>query len=145
MAFAGQEAGKDIAGGLDLLAPGATQAAKTGFELARRAAAQAEADLAAKRADLDLAAALDLIGRRPDIVAVKLPEPDFTFERTGESFWKIGDEVVVILDKSGGVKVYFEDIWDDDDHMPSPDDLRAGAAILLAAAARADAAEGEAK
>lgn len=149
MAFAGQEAGKDMAGGLELLAPGATQAAKTGFELARRAAAQAEADLAAKRAELDLAAALDLIGRRTDIVAVQLPEPDYTHR--GQTVWKVGDEIAVILDEHGDVTTYFQDFWDDDDHRPAPGALRIGAAVMLAAAARQelvigdDAAEGEAK
>lgn len=148
--YAGQEAGKAIAGALEPLSPGAQLAATTGFELARRAAAQAEADLAAKRDDMTLAAALDVIGRRTDIVAVKLREPTST---------PTGDGYEGCLGEWNPLEEAYLAAWDDIDPPITAeffvgdltiDEARKLGAALFAVAARADAArvdaaEGEAK
>lgn len=89
----------------------------------------------------ELTAALDLIGRRTDIVAVQLPEPD-------NGIWYIDDNGGNVHAGSAGNVLL--DAWSTLWAMPA-DKARALAAALLAAASRADAAnvadaaEGEAK
>lgn len=117
---------------LDSMAPGATKAAQTGMEIANRTVAYGSLG-----PDVALKMALGLIGRRTDVVAVKLPEPDANI---ANPTWIIdepgfGTQVRVNRDSIDGCvrwgPVRFEDT----------DEVRKFAAALLAAANVADAAE----
>lgn len=118
--------------GLEHLAPGATQAAQTGMEIANRTIGYVGQDSAAA-----VAAALELIGKQTDVVAVQLPEPDANI---ANPTWIIdepgfGTQVRVNRDSIDGCvrwgPVRFEDTAE----------VREFAAALLAAANVADAAE----
>lgn len=94
-----------------------------------------------KPSDSELAAALDVIGRRTDIVAVKLPEPtapDFTGVEWSDK--AAGWDVFAYgsTEHRGKVQVRIPE-------FVTPADARNAAAALYAAAALADAADGEAK
>lgn len=96
---------------------------------------------ASENAEAELAAALDVIGRRTDIVAVKLPEPtapDFTGVEWSDK--AAGWDVFAYgsTEHRGKVQVRIPE-------FVAPADARNAAAALYAAAARADAAEGGAK
>ncbi len=95
---------------------------------------------ASENAEAAFAAALDLIGRRTDIVAVQLPEPTAPSWPDGQlaSFGDFEDtdhDVSVLVNAyPGQVSIGFNNF--------SPNTARNLAAALLAAAARADAADG---
>lgn len=84
----------------------------------------------------ELFAALELIGKQPDVVAVKLPEPDRGPDGCGQYVWRAVGDVTAVPKDDGSWSV-----WDEDFEM-TPDDARDHAAALLAAAARAEAADG---
>lgn len=70
---------------------------------------------------------------------VELPEPDYATKPYGTLVWKVNGDIAVILSRDGVATTYFQDMWDDT--RPSRAELRAGAAAMLAAAARIEAAE----
>lgn len=113
--------------GLEHLAPGATQAAQTGMEIANRTIAYGSLD-----PDEALKMALDLIGRRSDVVAVQLPEPDNGFWYINEHGGNVhlGPVAGQMLVDAGAI------LWG-----INTDEARELAAALLAAANVADAAE----
>jgi len=100
--------------------------------------------------DTDLAAALELIGKQTDIVAVQLPEPTSTrydgdehepADRLG--WWQDGNPFAVT---QWGYPNQVQLAINNEPFEPlSSAQARFLAAALLAAAARADAAEGDAK
>lgn len=155
--------------------PGSFRATHTGMEIAERTIARtaraaqrvrdAEAELAAAREaevairairrgslgpDEALKLALDLIGRRTDIVAVQLPEPNSTrydgdehepADRLG--WWQDGNPFAVT---QWGYPNQVQLAINNEPFEPlSSAQARFLAAALLAAAVRADAAEGGAK
>jgi len=138
MTSVGQEAGAGFVGAFEPIAPGATQAAKTGFDLVNRTIDRRNAQAAQRAidAEAELAAALDLIGRRSDIVAVQLPEPDKTSPPEDwnfpDAYWEPQHDWHAVSVEDGMVDVGCQ--------LLTPDQTRGVAAIWLAAAARADAA-----
>ncbi|MFL0172437.1 hypothetical protein [Mycobacterium sp. SMC-13] len=119
--------------GLEYLAPGASTAAQTGMDIANRTIAYGSLN-----PDEALKLALELIGRRSDVVAVQLPEP------LRERIWPIvigGETETVWLNPAANEDL----IVVSGTCTLDATEARNLAAALLAAAARVDAAEGEAK
>lgn len=130
-------------GNLDQIAPGASEAAQRGIEIANRSigfVSQKAAESASGLMEhLDaLAAALELIGKQPDVVVVKLPEPDGLDVFDQPKWWETGWDIGVPLPPvDGKAQVRIETSG-----YLEPDSARLLGAALFAAANAAEAADG---